>query len=244
MENTKIADVVPLDMKLEVVVIGVSDVDRAKAFYENLGWRLDADFDISDDFRVVQLTPHNSNASIIFGKGITDSEPGSMDPLVLAVNDLEAARAELAGRGAQASEVFHFAGGPFNNTGENPRVRGRDPENRSYFSFASFEDPDGNGWLLQEIPARLPGREWKSTQVPNTDAAALSDLLRETAARHDGFEKNHAEHDWVNWYASYLSARLNGVGSKEAALEADRYVFELPSAKSSALQSKISQAKS
>jgi catechol 2,3-dioxygenase-like lactoylglutathione lyase family enzyme len=149
------------DMKLEVVLLGVSDVDRAKAFYGNLGWRLDADFVISEDFRVLQMTPHNSAASIIFGKGVASAKPGSAAGLVLAVADLDAARADLVARGVAVSEVFHYAGGPFNNTGENPRVGGRDPEGRSYFSFASFEDPDGNGWLLQEITTRLPGREWK-----------------------------------------------------------------------------------
>ena len=145
----------PVDMKLEVVLIPVSDVDRAKAFYESLGWRLDLDIAPSDDFRGVQMTPHNSEASIIFGKGATSGG------LVLAVDDIDAARADLVARGVEVSEVFHFAGGPFNNTVENPRVSGRDPEGRSYFSFASFEDPDGNGWLLQEVTTRFPGREWK-----------------------------------------------------------------------------------
>ena len=165
MATTKVAKVEPVDMKLEVVVLGVSDVDRAKAFYEKLGWRLDADFATGDDFRVVQLTPHNSEASIIFGKGITSAKPGSADSLVLAVDDIDAARDDLIARGVDVSEVFHYAGGPFNNAGENPRVGGRDPQGRSYFSFASFEDPDGNGWLLQEIQTRLPGREWKLTRA-------------------------------------------------------------------------------
>ena len=151
----------PVDMKLEVVVIPVSDVDRAKAFYQKLGWRLDIDFTVSDDFRGVQMTPHNSQASIAFGKGIRSAQPGSAQGMVLAVDDGDAARADLVARGVAVSEVFHFARGPFNDTGENPRVSGRDPEGRSYFSFASFADPDGNGWLLQEITTRLPGREWK-----------------------------------------------------------------------------------
>ena len=151
----------PFDMKLEVVVIGVSDVDRAKAFYEKLGWRLDGDFMVGDTFRGIQFTPHNSQASIIFGKGVTSIKPGSLKSLTLAVHDIEAARNELIARGVNVSEVFHYAGGPFNNAVENPRVKGRDPEGRSYHSFASFEDPDGNGWLLQEIQARLPGREWQ-----------------------------------------------------------------------------------
>src|SRR5262245_44987600 len=148
----------PVDMKLEVVMLGVSDVARAKVFYEQLGWRLDADFDFGD-FHAVQLTPHNSQASIIFGKGIAAPKPGSLNSLVLAVDDIVAAREDLVARGVAVSEVFHYAGGPFNITGENPRVGGRDPEGRSYFSFASFEDPDGNGWLLQEVTTRLPGRE-------------------------------------------------------------------------------------
>ena len=149
----------PVDMRLEVVTIPVSDVDRAKAFYEKLGWRLDIDI-ANGDFRGVHFTPHHSQASIIFGKGSRAGEPGSAQGLVLAVDDLDAARADLLARGVDVSEVFHYAGGPFNDTGENPRVAGRDPEGRSYFTFASFEDPDGNGWLLQEITARLPGRLW------------------------------------------------------------------------------------
>ena len=150
-----------IDMKLEVVVLGVSDVDRAKAFYENLGWRLDIDAAIGDDFRGVQMTPHNSAASIIFGKGITSAKPGSARSLVLAVDDIDGARDDLIARGVDVSEAFHYAGGPFNNAVENPRVGGRDPQGRSYFSFASFNDPDGNAWLLQEIKQRLPERTWE-----------------------------------------------------------------------------------
>jgi catechol 2,3-dioxygenase-like lactoylglutathione lyase family enzyme len=183
METTNIAKVEPVDMKLEVVVLGVSDVDRAKAFYENLGWRLDIDI-AAGDFRGVQMTPHHSEASIIFGKGITSARPGSAHSLVLVVDDLDTARDDLIARGVQVSEVFHYAGGPFNNAVENSRVGGRDPQGRSYFSFASFEDPDGNGWLLQEITMRLPGREWKSTQARATDVATRAELLRETAEHH------------------------------------------------------------
>ena len=171
---------VPFDMKLEVVVFGVSDVDRAKAFYENLGWRLDIDI-AAGDFRGVQVTPHNSEATIIFGKGVTSAKAGSAHSLVLAVDDIDAARDDLIARGVDVSEVFHYAGGPFNNAVENPRVGGRDPQGRSYFSFASFEDPDGNGWLLQEIQTRLPGREWKLTRARAMDVATLAELLRETA---------------------------------------------------------------
>ena len=159
-----------VDMKLEVVLLEVSDVDRAKAFYENLGWRIDV---AAGDFRGVQMTPHNSEASIIFGKGVTSVQPGSFKGLVLAVDNVDTARNDLVARDVKVSEVFHYAGGPFNSTGENPRVGGRDPEGRSYFSFASFEDPDGNGWLLQEIQTRLPGREWK-TRAQALDIATIS----------------------------------------------------------------------
>jgi catechol 2,3-dioxygenase-like lactoylglutathione lyase family enzyme len=148
-----------MDMKLEVVVIPVSGVDRAKAFYENLGWRLDIDYAPNEGFRVLQFTPPGSKASIIFGKGIiTSAKSGPADNLVLAVDNVDAARKDLVAHGVNVSEVFHYAGGPFNNSEKNPRVVGRDPQGRSYFSFASFSDPDGNGWLLQEITERLPGR--------------------------------------------------------------------------------------
>jgi catechol 2,3-dioxygenase-like lactoylglutathione lyase family enzyme len=227
MATTKTARDEPVDMKLEVVLLAVSDVDRAKAFYEKLGWRLDIDI-AAGDFRAVQVTPHHSQASVIFGKGITPARPGSAHSLVLAVDDLDAARDDLIARGVDVSEVFHYAGGPFNNTVENPHVAGRDSEGRSYFSFASFVDPDGNVWLLQEIRTRLPGREWKSTRAPATDVAALAQLLRETAARHDQFEKTHAKHDWWDWYAPYLSARQNGSSSEEAAAAADRSLEEVP----------------
>ena len=217
---------VQIDMKLEVVMIGVSDVDRAKAFYENLGWRLDADF-ANGDFRAVQLTPHNSEASIIFGKGIPSPKPGSAAGLTLAVADINGAREDLFARGVDVSEVFHYAGGPFNISVENPRVGGRDPEGRSYFSFASFEDPDGNGWLLQEIPTRLPGREWSLTQPRATDVANLAALLLETGEHHHHYEVTHAEHNWWHWYAPYLSARQNGRSPEEASAAADRYMDEV-----------------
>ena len=149
-----------MNMKLEVVILPVSDVDRAKAFYEKLGFRLDIDYVANENFRALQFTPPQSDASIIFGKGITSAKPGTAE-LVLAVENVDTARDELIARGINASEVFHYAGGPFNNSMEKPRVAGRHPEGRSYFSFASFEDPDGNRWQLQEIKERLPGREWK-----------------------------------------------------------------------------------
>jgi catechol 2,3-dioxygenase-like lactoylglutathione lyase family enzyme len=216
-----------MDMKLEVLVIPVSDVDRAKAFYQKLGFRLDIDYVANDKFRVVQFTPPNSEASIIFGKGITSAKSGLADSLVLAVEDVEAARADLASRGANVSEVFHYTGGPFNNAVENPRVAGRDPQGRSYYSFASFEDPDRNGWLLQEITTRLPGREWKSPRGRAADVSTLAELFHETEEHHGRFEKTHAKHDWWDWYAAYLNARQNGSSSEEASAAADRYMEEV-----------------
>ena len=208
-----------VDMKLEVVLLRVSDVDRTKAFYENLGWRVDIDI-AGGDFRGVQITPHNSDASIIFGKGTNLANPGSAN-LILAVDDIDAARDYLTARGADVSEVFHYAAGPFNDTVKNSRVAGRDPEGRSYFSFASFEDPDGNSWLLQEITMRLPGREWQSR---TTDVANLAELLHETAEHHDHYEKTHGKHNWWDWYAPYLSARQNGSSAEEATAAANSYM--------------------
>ncbi len=214
------------NMKLEVVVFSVSDVDRAKAFYENLGWRFDIDI-AEGGYHNVHVTPPNSDASIIFGKGVTPNNPGPVQNLVLAVDNLDAAREDLIARGVNVSEIFHYTGGPFNNAVENPRVAGRDPQGRSYFSFASFEDPDGNLWLLQEITTRLPGRLWDSTPAQNLDVATLATLLRETAEHHDPYEKTHAEHHWWDWYAPYLSARQNGSSPEEAAAAADRYMEEV-----------------
>jgi catechol 2,3-dioxygenase-like lactoylglutathione lyase family enzyme len=140
-----------VDMKLEVVTLPVADADRAKSFYQSLGWRLDADIAVGDNFRVIQFTPPHSACSIAFGKGVTTGEPGSVQRLILAVSDIDAARDALASRGIEVSELFHLANG---------RVPGPDPQGRSYQTYASFSDPDGNGWLLQEIKTRLPGREW------------------------------------------------------------------------------------
>jgi catechol 2,3-dioxygenase-like lactoylglutathione lyase family enzyme len=150
--STAIPKVGTCDMKLEVVTLPVSDVDRAKRFYQSLGWRLDADIVVGDAFRAVQLTPPHSSCSITFGKGLTTGEPGSVKRLLLAVEDIAAARENISGCGVEVSEVFHLDGG---------RVPGRDPQGRSYQSYASFGDPDGNEWLLQEITTRLPGREWE-----------------------------------------------------------------------------------
>jgi catechol 2,3-dioxygenase-like lactoylglutathione lyase family enzyme len=205
-----------VDEKLEVVVLPVADVDRAKAFYEALGWRLDADFPIAPDYRVVQFTPPNSPASIQFGIGMTTAAPGSVQNLLLVVEDIEAARGELTGHGAQVSEVFHGAG-------QNPdrRVPGPDPERGSYKSFATFADPDGNTWLLQEVTERLPGRVWP------TDVSALAGLLHETADHHGAFEAVAPPHDWWDWYAAYLDARQRGSTPEVASAAAGRYMAEV-----------------
>jgi catechol 2,3-dioxygenase-like lactoylglutathione lyase family enzyme len=150
--SSEIPEVGTIDMKLEVVTLPVSDVDRAKGFYQSLGWRLDADIAVGNTFRVVQLTPPRSSCSIAFGTGLTTAEPGSAQRLLLVVSDIDAARGDLLRRGVEVSELFHLAGG---------RVAGPDPEGRSYQTYASFSDPDGNAWLLQEIRTRLPGREWE-----------------------------------------------------------------------------------
>jgi catechol 2,3-dioxygenase-like lactoylglutathione lyase family enzyme len=150
--STESPEVGTIDMKLEVVTLPVSDVDRAKSFYQSLGWRLDADFVLSDDIRAVQLTPPHSGCSIAFGKGLTTAEPGSAQRLELVVSDIDAARADLVRRGVEVSDVFHRDGGQL--------LPGPDPERRSYLSYASFSDPDGNSWLLQEVTTRLPGRMW------------------------------------------------------------------------------------
>ncbi|MCC3158439.1 VOC family protein [Hymenobacter sp. 15J16-1T3B] len=213
-------------MKLEVVVIGVADVDRAKAFYTKLGWRLDADFVKGEDFRVVQVTPYHSGASVIFGKNVTATKPGAVDSLVLAVADIDAARAELVARGVAVSEVFHYAGGPFNNAINPPRVSGRDPQGHPYYTFASFQDPDGNGWLLQEVKTRLPGREWAPV-LQTADVATLTALLRETAEQHDVHGKAHGEHQWWDWYAPYLSAREQGSSPEAAAAAANHHMEEV-----------------
>jgi catechol 2,3-dioxygenase-like lactoylglutathione lyase family enzyme len=198
-----------MNMKLEVVIVPVSDVDRAKAFYEKLGFRLDIDI-VNENFRGIQFTPPNSDASIIFGKGVTSARPGSAD-LVLAVDNVDAARQDLIAHGVNVSEVFHYAGGPFNNAVENPRVAGRDPEGRSYFSFASFEDPDGNRWLIQEITTRLPGRTDRASTTFSS-ASDLASTLRRAEGAHGEHEKRTGERDanWPDWYAKYMVAEQAG----------------------------------
>jgi catechol 2,3-dioxygenase-like lactoylglutathione lyase family enzyme len=206
-----------VDFKLEVTILPVADAERAKQFYASLGWREDADFVFSDDFRVLHFTPPGSQASIIFGTGVTAAVPGSVGNLLLAVSDIEAARAELIERGVDVSEVFH--GVPFSADGR-LREPGLDPERKSYGSYASFRDPDGNEWLLQEVTERLPGR------VDEPDIAGLAGLLLETALHHDRFEKASPAHNWWDWYAAYLSARQHGSTAEQADAAADRYMAQ------------------
>ena len=197
-----------IDMKFEIAVIPVSDVDRAKAFYSKLGWRLDADFAAGDDFRVIQFTPPGSAASIIFGKNVTAAAPGSAQGLYLIVSDLEAARTELIGRGVEVGEAFH--GGDAHAGPDEPylfgrrRVSGADPAHGSYRSFASFKDPDGNGWLFQEVTARLPGRVEADTSFAS--ASELAAALWRAAVAHGEHEKKIGKYDdnWPAWYADYM----------------------------------------
>jgi catechol 2,3-dioxygenase-like lactoylglutathione lyase family enzyme len=201
--------------KLEVLVIPVSDVARAKDFYTSLGWRLDADYDNGSDFRVIQFTPTGSGCSIIFGKNVTAAVPGSAQGLYLIVSDVAAARDELLGRGVKVSEVFHDAAGVYAGPDEpylfgRLRVSGPDPDHRSYRSFASFHDPDGNGWLFQEITTRLPGRVTADTTYPS--ATELSQALRRAAAAHGQHEARigQADPNWPDWYAEYMVREQSG----------------------------------
>ena len=199
-----------IDMKLEIVVLPVSDVDRAKRFYGGLGWRLDADFASGEDYRVIQFTPPGSGCSVIFGKNVTGALPGSAQGVYLIVSDIEAARAELSARGVEVSEVFHDSAGVYAGADEpylfgRVRVRGRDPDGRSYRSFASFRDPDGNGWLFQEITARLPGRV-DASSTAYASAADLAAAMRRAEAAHGVHEKKlgHRDENWPEWYADYM----------------------------------------
>jgi catechol 2,3-dioxygenase-like lactoylglutathione lyase family enzyme len=210
--DTKVA---PVDMKFEIVVIPVSDVERAKQFYAKLGWRLDADFDNGKDFRITQFTPPGSGCSVIFGKNVTPATPGSAQGLYLIVSDIEAARQNLLDRGIEISELFHNDGvytGP-----DEPflfgrvRVGGPDPEHRSYRSFASFRDPDGNGWLFQEITTRLAGRIDPAATTFAT-ANDLAGAMRRAEAAHGEHEKKTgaADPNWPDWYAKYMAAEQAG----------------------------------
>jgi len=202
-----------VDLKLEAVVIPVANADRAKSFYAGLGWRLDADFSFDNGYRVVQFTPPGSPCSLQFGSKITAAEPGSAHGLYLIVSDIEAGRAELLARGAKVSDVFH-AGAPgaqLQPGHEGDRVNGRDPKSQSYSSFATFEDPDGNGWLLQEVTDRLPGR----VDPDVTSFGSVGDLavaLRRAEAAHGEHEKRtgKADPDWPDWYATFMRAEQAG----------------------------------
>jgi catechol 2,3-dioxygenase-like lactoylglutathione lyase family enzyme len=204
------------NLKLEIVVIPVSDVDRAKQFYEKLGWRLDGDFAAGNDWRAIQFTPPGSSCSVIFGKNVTDAAPGSARSLYLIVSDINAACEELRGRGVEISEVFH-ADDAHVGTDEpylfgRLRVSGRDPQGRSYFSFASFSDPDGNGWLLQEITTRLPGRI-DSSATAFTSASDLAKAMKRAETAHGEHEKRmggQRDENWPAWYAEYMVAEQAG----------------------------------
>ena len=205
------ADIV--DEKLEVVVIPVADVDRAKEFYLSLGWRLDADRAAGDSFRIVQLTPPGSDCSIQFGTGLTSAAPGSAQGLYLVVSDIGAARAELVTHGVETSEVFHEGapGARFTTDGTNSRLSGRAPDDASYGSFVSFRDPDGNGWLFQEITTRLPGRVDQAA-TSFASASDLADAMRRASAAHGEHEKRigQADANWPDWYARYMVAEQAG----------------------------------
>jgi catechol 2,3-dioxygenase-like lactoylglutathione lyase family enzyme len=202
-----------VDMKLEVVIIPVSDVDRAKEFYADLGWRLDADFPFDNGFRVVQFTPPGSPASVQFGSNITSAAPGSARGLYLIVSDIETAREELVARGVKASDVFHAGepGAQFQPEDESNRLSGRAPDDASYGSFVTFSDPDGNGWLLQEVTSRLPGRI-DAAETAYASVADLSSALRRAAVAHGEHEKRigEADENWPDWYAAYMVAERGG----------------------------------
>jgi catechol 2,3-dioxygenase-like lactoylglutathione lyase family enzyme len=204
-----------MDMKLEVVILPVSDVEQAKRFYENLGFRLDVDIAPNENYRAVHLTPPGSEASILFGKGVTSAQPGSVDRLLLAVYDIDEARQELLSKGVNVSEVFHDAGGSLGGgfiAATEARAAGPDPQRRSYGSYASFSDPDGNIWLLQEIKERLPGRVTRAS-LNGQATGILLEALRSAAAAHAVHEKElgKADSDW-KWYAEYMTRTLSAAG--------------------------------
>ena len=215
-ESTVNADPVRVDLKFELVVIPVSDVERAKEFYSKLGWRLDADFAAGDEWRGVHFTPPGSGCSVIFGKNITAAAPGSAQGLYLIVSDIEGARRELLRRGVDVSDVFHGSGTVYAGPDEpylfgRLRVSGPDPEHGSYRSFASFHDPDGNGWLLQEVTTRLPGRiDSAATTFASTND--LANALRRAETAHGEHEKRLGQRDanWPEWYAAYMVAEQTG----------------------------------
>lgn len=205
-----------VDMKLEIAVIPVADVDRAKEFYGKLGWRLDADYASGDDYRVIQFTPRGSGCSIIFGKNLTAAAPGSAQGLYLIVSDIDAARKELLGLGIEISELFHNDG-VYSGTDQpylfgRRRVSGPDPEHRTYRSYASFQDPDGNGWLLQEITTRLPGRIDPATTI-FASANDLASAMRRASKAHGEHEARtggQRDENWPDWYAAYMVSEQAG----------------------------------
>jgi len=209
-----------VEMKLEVQVIPVSDVERSKQFYGRLGWRLDDDVVPGNGVRIVQFTPPGSGCSVQFGTKMTTAAPGSAQGLYLIVSDVEAARKELVTRGIEVSEVFHTSrpGAQF-RPDSNGRVSGLAPDHRSYFSFATFNDPDGNTWLFQEITTRLPGRG-----LSNLDVATLTELLRETEQHHGEYEPTAPKHHWSGWYAAYIVARQEGKTPEEAAKDGKLHI--------------------
>jgi len=212
-----------VDMKLEVVVVPVSDVDRAKRFYGSLGWRLDADFAFDNGFRVVQLTPPGSGCSVQFGTNITSAPPGSAQGLYLVISDIETAREALAARGVAISELFHAEtpGAQFQAKGTSGRVSGSAPDHASYRTFATFSDPDGNSWLLQEIKTRLPGRG-----LTSMDVATLIPLLREAEERHGAYQATAPKHHWSGWYAAYIVSRERGRTPEESVKDAALYMAD------------------
>jgi len=212
-KNTKVA---PVEMKLEVEIIPVSDVERSKRFYQRLGWRFDDDVSPVDGVRIVQFTPPGSACSVTFGKGITAAAPGSLKGTYLVVDDVVAARAALIAKGADVSEPFHFK-----SIGGKP-LPGVDPERRTYFTYATFSDPDGNTWLLQEITTRFPGRGFSGL-----DLATMTGLLRETELRHGDYERVAPKHHWSDWYAAYMVAREQGRTPEEAVKEAGLHMESL-----------------
>jgi len=214
--SSKVPGPAPIDMKFEIVVIPVSNADRAKEFYSKLGWRLDADYAHENDFRVIQFTPPGSGCSVIFGKNVTGATPGSSQGLYLIVSDIAAARARLLELGVEVSDVFHGASGSFVGPDEpylfgSVRVPGPDPAHNSYRSFASFKDPDGNGWVFQEITTRLPGRI-DSTATTFASSSDLASALRRASAAHGEHEKRigAADPNWPDWYADYMAREQSG----------------------------------
>ena len=225
-DPTSDAGVARVNMKFEIVVIPVSDIDRAKEFYAKIGWRLDADYDNGTDFRVIQFTPPGSACSVIFGRNVTPAAPGSTRGLYLVVSDIEAARKELLNRGVEVSEVFHGGNNVYAGTDEpylfgRIRVSGPDPERRTYRTYGAFSDPDGNGWLLQEITTRLPGRGFA------TDVASLTELLKEAEQRHGQYEPTAPKHHWSDWYAAYIVARERGRQPNDSADDAGQHMEAL-----------------